>query len=1088
MGEQNSFRLLDERDELSIDTPYARSSVLGGAAQEVEIQKAISDTTYSIPLHKKTGTKTENDATLYERQSLYYSTEEDTLYVKNIDVSNSIYGKYEGTVENAQYAEEAVQANKADVAQNYDETTGNIIEKFNSVDSLIAQLGQKVGLAEKDIAEILTKVAGAMVIKDVVDKLEDQTDEDAITMWLAQQTEAAQNGWVLSVGSGEYYNEYVYISDKDEWEYIGTANQMQELQDLIRQVNSLELDMGKLKMKWTADFDKIVDAALPTTGVTAGTYGPPTDLSPDFGGYFTLPSLEIDKYGRIISAVTRTITIPNIQEVSDEKVKQDSTYLDSEYPILLAPQGQTSSVTTTSYYCPSITLNPSSNKITADLNGVAEKTNKINTTTAIGSATKPIYIKEDGTISTISYELGGACTKNVSNQTSLGSLNTTSTTEDAKLVPTLNTLKYWDGSYNSNGASNLSICSLGPFGSAAVCNATSNVTQNSTSLVTSGGVYTELNNYLPLAGGAMDKGAVVEISAAANDRYIKYTGQGLDCIASTVGWVMGNRYFTHDEATKLGGIGAYGLGNSIQYYYMGSDYENPLFKLDTSGNLTVTGKINGYTLGSACAKNYTSSVTSGSTSLVTSGAVYDAMQDFTPEISGNLEVEDITASGEISAVSIKSNSFQGIGTGLTDLNASELKTGTIPEDRYTNTKNTAGSTQTTAMLYLIGAPSQATSFQTYSNERCYIANNELYSNGTVVSVSGHTHKYAGSSSVGGAASSAAKLNTNAGSSTVPVYFSSGVPVECNYSLGSACAKSYTSSVTSGSSSLVTSGAVYTALGDYLPLSGGTTTAGAEIIVKYSSGSRRMIYGGANIKFVAHTSGNFVSGISFKDSSNSTTLGAMGGYGTYNGFYYYYMGSSYDDPQLKVYNDSGATLKGNLTTTGADYAEMFEWDDGNPNNEDRRGLFVTTNGEKIQIATSFEDVLGVIAATPSIVGDKGGANWHAKYKTDIFGAIITTEEINEVYDEETGETTKQVVKTQVLNPDYDPNQKYVPRNERPEWDPVGMLGKLVVIDDGTCEINGYCVPSKGGIATKSETKIGYKVLNRLDNTHILVLIK
>lgn len=39
-------------------------------------------------------------------------------------------------------------------------------------------------------------------------------------------------------------------------------------------------------------------------------------------------------------------------------------------------------------------------------------------------------------------------------------------------------------------------------------------------------------------------------------------------------------------------------------------------------------------------------------------------------------------------------------------------------------------------------------------------------------------KYAGSSSDGGAATSANKLNTNAGNSTTPVYFSNGVPVAC----------------------------------------------------------------------------------------------------------------------------------------------------------------------------------------------------------------------------------------------------------------------------------------------------------------------
>lgn len=39
--------------------------------------------------------------------------------------------------------------------------------------------------------------------------------------------------------------------------------------------------------------------------------------------------------------------------------------------------------------------------------------------------------------------------------------------------------------------------------------------------------------------------------------------------------------------------------------------------------------------------------------------------------------------------------------------------------------------------------------------------------------------YAGSSSAGGAATSANKLNTNAGSKTSPVYFANGVPVECD---------------------------------------------------------------------------------------------------------------------------------------------------------------------------------------------------------------------------------------------------------------------------------------------------------------------
>ena len=47
----------------------------------------------------------------------------------------------------------------------------------------------------------------------------------------------------------------------------------------------------------------------------------------------------------------------------------------------------------------------------------------------------------------------------------------------------------------------------------------------------------------------------------------------------------------------------------------------------------------------------------------------------------------------------------------------------------------------------------------------------------------HTHNYAGSSSAGGSANSAAKLDSSAGSETQPVYFSNGKPVATTHTLG-----------------------------------------------------------------------------------------------------------------------------------------------------------------------------------------------------------------------------------------------------------------------------------------------------------------
>lgn len=163
--------------------------------------------------------------------------------------------------------------------------------------------------------------------------------------------------------------------------------------------------------------------------------------------------------------------------------------------------------------------------------------------------------------------------------------------------------------------------------------------------------------------------------------------------------------------------------------------------------------------------------------------------------------------------------------------------------------------------------------------------------------------------------------------------------------------------------------------------------------------------------------------------------------------------------------------------GADFAEMFEWLDGNPDNEDRRGLFVTLEGDKIRIANSNDDyILGVISASPTVIGDTASENWHGMYKTDIFGERIT-EKVKNGDNEET---------RFILNPDYDAEKEYKGRNERKEWAAVGLIGKLIVVDDGTCKVNGFCSITDGGKATSSEK--GYRVISRLDDTHIRIVIK
>lgn len=157
-------------------------------------------------------------------------------------------------------------------------------------------------------------------------------------------------------------------------------------------------------------------------------------------------------------------------------------------------------------------------------------------------------------------------------------------------------------------------------------------------------------------------------------------------------------------------------------------------------------------------------------------------------------------------------------------------------------------------------------------------------------------------------------------------------------------------------------------------------------------------------------------------------------------------------------------------TGADYAEYFEWLDGNPNGDDRRGVFVTLDGEKIKVATDTDDyILGVVSALPSICGDTQSEVWQGMYLKDVYGAYLTDDDGN-----------------MILNPEYDGKNEYISREHRKEWSAVGMLGKLVVRDDCTCQVNGYCCVGENGVATSSE--IGYRVLSRIDETHVKILFK
>ena len=189
----------------------------------------------------------------------------------------------------------------------------------------------------------------------------------------------------------------------------------------------------------------------------------------------------------------------------------------------------------------------------------------------------------------------------------------------------------------------------------------------------------------------------------------------------------------------------------------------------------------------------------------------------------------------------------------------------------------------------------------------------------------------------------------------------------------------------------------------------------------------------------------------------------------------------------------ATFAGKVTGSGADYAEYFEWVDGNPNNEDRIGLIVALEQDKIRLANKDDEILGVVSGTAMVLGDNAEWEWKDKYICDTYGrpVIEMVEEFVDHYNKET-ETIEKISNGfyphKKINPNYDPTKEYKNRSSRNEWEVIGLIGKLHVTDDGTCKVGKYAKVKENGIATMSEEKTNMKVMKRISDYVILVFMK
>jgi trimeric autotransporter adhesin len=247
----------------------------------------------------------------------------------------------------------------------------------------------------------------------------------------------------------------------------------------------------------------------------------------------------------------------------------------------------------------------------------------------------------------------------------------------------------------------------------------------------------------------------------------------------------------------------------------------------------------------------------------------------------------------------------------------------------------------------------------------------------------------------------------------------------------------------------------------------------------------------------------------------------------------------------VLNDGGFVAIGGA----ADFAELFEFVDVSQNIKAR---FVTfsdnddNNSEKRIRLTNNKDefVLGVVSLSPAMVCGNY-SEWPGKYVKDVYGKnILVDDYINpfigkveellrtntrkpkEIVEGETVEETPvninveipnttdynecrkiiidrypefdiesivvQPLKTTVISPEYKPSIPYVPRSARPEWAPIGLIGRLEVEDDGTCEKGKFCTLADDGKVTLwtlvSGKTLKWFVICRISTNIVRIIVK
>ena len=302
---------------------------------------------------------------------------------------------------------------------------------------------------------------------------------------------------------------------------------------------------------------------------------------------------------------------------------------------------------------------------------------------------------------------------------------------------------------------------------------------------------------------------------------------------------------------------------------------------------------------------------------------------------------------------------------------------------------------------------------------------------------------------------------------------SGLRHKINSDYGFIGGGSYNSAQT-GTHAAVTSGKSNKASGAYSFIGGGSGNTASGGFSGILAGQNNTITNTGTGSIILGGTGNTANQVSSIIYGNNITSSSS--YGLFLG----------KDTTVKIRMDfeNGIIYAVNTAVQAADYAEYFELK--NIDSTDKRGLFISlSNNGKVEVGNS--NIIGAVSSTPSVIGDSASLYWKDLYLTDEFGCKIiknftsVTTDINEKYyinesgnilstlpniQSFTGISYNGIVSGKVINsekisisminPKFNPNEKYIPRSERNDWICVALLGKVPIRTN--CTITGNTVDS------------------------------